>query len=296
MKVVVGASSFGQSSNEAIDLLRDKRIEVVLNPFGRKMTEDEIIEHIGDADGLLAGLEPLNENVFSRCKNLKAVSRIGIGMDNVDIEAAKKYGIAVSNTPDGPTEAVAEMTLAALLAIEHNLVESNADVHKGIWKKRIGHSISELTILVIGYGRIGRAVSSLLSAMGANVMIYDKYLPSDSNCTLDEGLKKADVITIHASGNNEILSEKELKQVKNGAVILNSARGKLINETALFNELVSGHVGYYWGDALWEEPYSGPLIGLNNVLLTPHICTYTTKCRLSMEKQAVINLLRDLNV
>ena len=200
MKIAVGASSFGDAAPEVLEWLQEKGIEVVRNPYGRKMTQEEIIEHLQGAVGLLAGLEPLNEEVFRACPELKAIARIGIGMDNVDREAAARHGIKVSNTPEGPTDAVAEMTLAALLAICHNLIPANEDVHKGIWKKRMGRSIQELKVLMVGYGAIGRRTAELLRGLGAEIMIYDKYLPEESTHALAEGVAAADVISLHASG------------------------------------------------------------------------------------------------
>ena len=294
MKVVVGASSFAEGNNDIDILLANNGIEVVKNPFGRRLTKKEIINHLQGADGLLAGLEPLDEEVFSQCPDLKAIARIGIGMDNVDQAAANSHGIRVSNTPDGPTDAVAEMTLAALLSICHNIIPSNIDVHNGVWKKRLGRSISEITVLIIGYGRIGKKTAELLESMGAEILVYDKYNESASNISLEEGVKLADAISIHASGNDEIINREIIKQMKEGVVILNSARGGLINEQALFEALNNGKVSAFWGDALWEEPYYGIIKNCSNAILTPHICTYTEKCRRSMEKQAVKNLLKDL--
>lgn len=296
MKVVVGASSFGDAAPEVLDLLHEKGIDVIRNPYGRKMTQEEIIKHLQGAVGLLAGLEPLNEEVFVACPDLKAIARIGIGMDNVDKEAAYRHGIKVSNTPEGPTDAVAEMTLTALLAICHNLIPANADTHKGVWKKRIGKSIQGLKVLVIGYGFIGRRTAKLLESLGAEILIYDKYLPEMSTHTLKQGVQEADVISLHASGKDEIISADLLAQMKEGVIILNSARGALINEAALYQALKSGKAAAFWGDALWEEPYQGILLECENALLTPHICTYTTACRASMEKQAVENLLEDLGL
>lgn len=296
MKVVVGASSFATESKKAVELLNAHGVEVVKNPFGRRMTQSEIIEHLQGADGLLAGLEPLNEEVFSACPQLKAIARIGIGMDNVDIEAAKRRGIKVSNTPDGPTNAVAEMTLAALLSIAHQIIPANNDIHSGVWKKRMGFSIQGLKVLIIGYGRIGRRTAELMQKLGAEIMIYDKFQNQVSNCTLEEGLAKADVISLHASGAEMILSEKELCLCKEGIVILNSARGGLIEENALYDCLQSGKVSWFWGDALWQEPYNGKLIECKNAILTPHICTYTTTCREDMELTATKNLMEDLGI
>lgn len=294
MKVVVGASSFASESDKAINLLLEKGIEVVKNPYGRQLTEDEIIEHLQGADGLLAGLEPLNERVFEKSPQLKAIARIGIGMDNVDEEAAKKYSIKVSNTPEGPTNAVAEMTLAALLTIGHQFIPANQDIHNKVWKKRMGFSLEGLNILIIGYGHIGRKTAELLRKFNVNLMICDKSDAEVSTCILEEGLKTADVITMHASGKDEILTPALLSMVKDGVVILNSARGGLINEDALYDGLKSGKIAWFWGDAFWKEPYEGKLIACENAILTPHICTYTSKCREDMETQAVQNLLEDL--
>lgn len=295
MKIVVGASSFADSSNAPLQRLVNAGIKVAKNPYGRRMTKEEIIEFLQDADGLLAGLEPLDEEVFVHAPNLKAIARIGIGMDNVDQNAVRKYGIKLSNTPEGPTNAVAEMTLAALLGILHNIIPANQDVHSGIWKKRLGQSVSSVKILIIGYGHIGRAVSELFQNMGSQVLIYDKYNPDVSTVSLEKGLKEADVVSLHASGKEEILGRKEFSQMQEGVILLNSARGALINEEALYDALQSGKVASFWGDALWEEPYRGRLCGCENAILTPHICTYTSACRESMEMQAVENLLRDLS-
>lgn len=294
MKIVVGASSFAGSSDKAINMLLERRIEVVKNPYGRKMTEDEIIGHLQGADGLLAGLEPLNEAVFEKAPQLKAIARIGIGMDNVDIEAAKKHGIKVSNTPDAPTAAVAEMALAALLTMGHEIIPSNRDVHQKVWKKRIGFSLNGLNVLFIGYGRIGRRFAEHLKYFGSNISVYDPFQPDISEPDLGEALKKADVITVHASGNEEILSAGLFSCIREGAVVMNCSRGALINEDALYEGLKSGKISQYWGDVFWSEPYEGKLLECDNAVLTPHISTYNSLCRESMETEAVKNILEDL--
>lgn len=296
MRIVVGASSFNADSSVIAELFEKYSIELVSNPYGRRLTEDEIIEHLQDADGLLAGLEPLTERVFQQAPSLKAIARIGIGMDNVDQEAAKRHGIKVSNTPDGPTDAVAEMTLTALLTLNHHLVASSADVHDGVWKKRMGVSIRGQKVFVIGMGRIGKKAADLLGSLGAEILAYDKYNKEASTCTLEEGLRAADAVTLHVSGNDEVLGAKELDWMKQGAVLLNSARGKVVNEDALYERLQDGRISGFWGDALWQEPYTGIIRECKNALLTPHICTYTADCRESMETDAVRNLIRDLGI
>ena len=294
MKIAVGASSFAASSDKAINLLLEKGIEVVKNPYGRKMTAEETIEHLQGADGLLAGLEPLNEEVFTHTPNLKAIARIGIGMDSVDVEAAKKHGIKVSNTPDAPTKAVAEMALAALLTMGHEIIPSNEDVHNGVWKKRIGFSLIGLNVTFIGYGRIGRQFAEHLKALGSNIIVYDPYLPEISEPDMETALKKADVVTIHASGNTEIITPDKFYSMKDGVVLMNCSRGGLVNEDALYESLKNGKVSKFWGDVFWEEPYKGKLLECENAILTPHISTYNSLCRESMETEAVSNILRDL--
>ena len=294
MKIAVGASSFGNSSDKAVRMLQEKGIEIIKNSYGRKMTVEETIEHLQGADGLLAGLETLNEEVFAKAPALRAIARIGIGMDNVDQEAVRKRGIKVSNTPDAPTAAVAEMALAALLTIAHEIIPANVDMHNGVWKKRIGFSLIGCKVLIVGYGRIGRKFADHLRMLGSSILIYDPYQPEISEKSLKEAVAHADVVSLHASGREEILSEEIVRNMKPGMVILNCARGELINEKALYEGLKEGRIANYWGDVFWQEPYSGMLLECENAILTPHISTYNSLCREQMETEAVRNILEDL--
>jgi len=250
----------------------------------------------------IAGLEPLNKRVLSTFPKLKAVARVGIGMDNVDIEAANELGIKVSNTPDEPAQAVAEMTLAALLALCRGLVTADTAMHAGRWQKAIGTGLIGTKVLLIGYGRIGRRVGELLRIFGAEVLVTDPFL-SDSQLndderlvSLDQGLNEASVISLHASGNEVILRDNEFRRMQNGVILLNAARGELVDENALIKALEKGKVSGAWLDVFRQEPYQGRLLEFEQVLLTPHISTYTRQCRLNMEMAAVKNLLRDLKI
>lgn len=305
MKVAIGPSSFGDASKKPVELLEKYGIEIVPNPYGRRLTEDEIIKHLEGIDGLIAGLEPLNQKVLDASKkSLKAIARVGIGMNNVDIPYAESLGIKVSNTPDGPTESVAEMTLTALLSLIRIVPQTNNKLHQGEWKKYIGRSLTGLNVGIIGYGRIGRRFRKFLEGFSCNLYIYDPYLSDevvlndgDIRCkTLDELLENADVISFHAAGAEEIIGVKEIDKMRDGVVILNSARGELINEDALIAGLDAGKIQGVWLDAFWKEPYTGKLTQYDNVLLTPHVGTYTEQCRESMEVAAVNNILRDLGV
>jgi D-3-phosphoglycerate dehydrogenase len=301
-RVAIGPSSFAAEDKTPLRLLESSGIEVVPNPYSRRLTEPEIMEHLKNVDGLIAGLEPLNKRVLSAFPELKAVARVGIGMDNVDVEAANELGIKVSNTPDEPAQAVAEMTLAALLALCRGLVPANASLHAGKWQKTVGTGLIGTKVLVIGYGRVGRRVGELLRNFGAEVLVTDPFL-SDSQLndgerlvTLNEGLSEASVVSLHASGNEAILGDNEFRKMQDGVIILNAARGELVDENALIKALENGKVNGAWLDVFWKEPYHGRLLDFEQVLLTPHISTYTRQCRLNMEMAAVKNLLRDLEI
>ena len=302
MRIAISPSSFAESDRTPLTMLEQAGVEVIRNMYKRRLTEDEVIEHIRDADGLLAGVEPLTKRVFSASPRLKALARVGIGMANVDLDAAQESGIKISNTPEGPTQAVAEMTVGAMLALSRGMVRANDAMHAGKWEKRVTKGLEGLKVAFVGYGRIGRRVREMLRPFGILALIVDPNIDSkslaedDTRCTLDESLNQADIITLHASGSEAILGRGEFGRVKKGALILNAARGELVDEQALVESLRSGQVGGAWFDVFMQEPYSGPLQGIENVLLTPHISTYTVQCRLSMECAAVKNILHDLGV
>ena len=302
MKIAIGPSSFAAASTAPLERLNKAGCEIVPNPFGRRLTEVEIIDHLKGIDGLIAGLEPLNEKVLTQADELKAIARVGIGMTNVDEQTAAKLGIKVSNTPEGPTNAVAEMCLSALLAIGRNLVSCNDALHKCQWDKQIGFSVAGTKVLLIGYGRIGRRFGEMLHFLGAEIWVCDPCLSSsdlllgERLVSLDEGLSEVDVISLHSGGVQQILGPDEFALLRQEAVLLNSARGELVHEPSLIAALESGKIAGAWFDVFWQEPYEGTLCNYPQVLLTPHVSTYSKQCRVSMEMDAVENLLSDLNV
>ncbi len=304
MIIGIGPSSFAQEDKSPLQRLVDAGCTVVPNPTGKRLSEPEIIEYLArhKIEGLIAGLEPLNRRVLESARpHLRAVARVGIGITNVDVQACRDLGIAFSYTPDGPTEAVAELTLAALLSLARDLVPMNRELHLGGWPKRIGRSLAELQVLVVGYGRIGGRVASLLTSLGAQVLVCDPFLPKDAACpfpvvSLADGLAMCDVVSLHCGGDKVLLGKDEIANAKPGLMILNSARGELVDESALIAALESGHVSKAWFDTFWKEPYTGRLLGMPQVLLTPHAATYTRRCRSRMENEAVTNLLLGLGI
>jgi D-3-phosphoglycerate dehydrogenase len=298
-RVAVSPSSFAVEDETPLRLLAEAGADVIPNPYGRRLTEEEIRQHLDGADGLIAGLEPLTRHVLSSSPRLKAIARVGIGVDNVDLDAARELGILVSNTPNAPSWAVAEMTLAAALAMTRNLIPANQAMHEGRWEKRMSTGLRGRTVAILGYGRIGSAVADLFRLFGASVIAVDPHLPEEAfgdtpSTSLADALARADIVSLHASGRKVVLGARELHRMKDGAILLNGARAELVDETALIAALDAGKLAGAWFDVFWEEPYSGRLRAYPQVLLTPHIATYTSACRRDMETKAVQNLLSDL--
>jgi len=300
--IAIGPSSFADADETPLKLLQAAGVEVRPNPYGRRLTEEEIVAHLDGVDGLIAGLEPLNKRVLENSVRLKAIARVGIGLDNVDLESAAVLGIKVSNTPEGPTEAVAELYLTALLCLSRQVILFNRDMHAGMWKKRLGFGLRGTRVLLVGYGRIGKRFGEMLRVFGSEILVVDPALTQDMlTCgerlvSLEEGLQEAEVISLHASGRDAILGKEEFRIMPPGTILLNGARGELVDEEALIRALEKKRVSAAWFDTFCQEPYDGALGRFDQVLLTPHIATYTRQCRRTMEAAAVRNLLGDLGI
>ena len=299
IKVLIGPSSFSALDTSPMDRLIGAGCEVIDNPFKRKLTKPELMDLLGQGiNGLIAGLEPLDGEVLEHSK-LKVISRCGSGMSNVDLEAAKRLGITVCNTPDGPTAAVSELTLGAMLCLLRMISQMDREMHRGGWPKKIGLQLEGKTVVIIGFGRIGKRVASLLRPFNMKIIVVDPYITESSDGvslhTLEDALPQADIVTIHASGENCILGESEFLRMKPGAFMLNAARGGLIDEKALVAALDDGKIAGAWLDTFEQEPYKGPLIRFPQVILTPHVGSYTQECRKKMEMEAVENLIKAIH-
>ena len=292
--VLIAPSSFAELDDAPARKLTDNGFEIVGNPFHRKLTSPELRDLLNGVTGIIAGLETLDKAILS-ASSLRVISRCGIEMSNVDLEAAKELGIAVRNTPDAPTAAVAEMTLGAMLGLLRMIPIMNEDLHRGKWTKKIGLQLSGKTVLIIGFGRIGRYVARLLKPFDVKILAVDPVLEGMIDQTpivpLQEALPQADIITLHLGGVSQVLGPSEFAMMKEGVFILNAARGGVIHENSLSNELETGKVAGAWLDTFTEEPYSGPLTGFPQVILTPHVGSYSRECRQRMEMEAVDNLI-----
>jgi len=298
IKVLLGPSSFAELDKAPYNKLVQNNFNVIDNPYKRKLTEEELLSLLPGVTGLIAGLEPLTRKVLEK-SDLKVISRCGSGLSNVDLLAAKEMGITVTNTPLGPTTAVAELTLGCLLNLIRQVPQMNNSLHKKEWSKRIGKELTGSCVGIIGFGNIGRRVGRLLSIFGAKIIAVDPLLSGVVDNVpivgIEEVLKEADIITLHSSGEDCLLDKQEFDLMKQGVYILNAARGSIINEEALKEALDNGKVAGAWLDTFGNEPYNGVLCDYEQVILTPHIGSYTVQCRSSMEMEAVENLIKALN-
>lgn len=291
----------GQCGSEPFDLLRKNGFEVINNPYGRKLTEDEVIELAKDCIGIVAGVEPLTARVMDDLPHLKCISRVGIGMDNVDLEYAKQKGIVVCNTPEGPTRGVAELTLAMTLSLLRRIPQADANLKQHKWKKQIGNLLLDKKIGVIGLGRIGKLVAELFRSLKNPVIGYDPFVneawAKENNVTIvsfEEILKQADIVTLHVPGNKDktpVLGAEEIKMMKDGAFLINISRGGVVDEAALYDALKNGKLTGAAIDVFTQEPYNGPLCELDNIIMTPHLGSYAKEGKLQMEIDAVINFI-----
>jgi len=300
VRVLIGPSSFGEYDRAPLDRLIDAGYKVVDNPYKRKLSKAELADLLaGGIVGLVAGLEPLDREVLAK-STLKVISRCGAGLSNVDMATARELGIEVYSTPQAPSAAVAELTLGAMLCLLRMVPQMDRDLHRGEWNKRIGWQLAGKTVLIVGFGRIGRRLAALLRPFDVQLLAADPDPTAASNedhvpvVSLQEGLPQADVVTIHCSGHECVLGEKEFELAKAGVFVLNAARGGVVDECALARAIESGKVAGAWLDVFEAEPYQGPLSSCPQVLLTPHVGSYTVECRRSMELEAVENLIAAL--
>ena len=293
--IAITTTSFGKYHNSPMTVLQEKGFILSVNRTGHKLNKSETIDICKGSVGIVAGTEVYDSNVIESLAGLRVISRCGTGMDSVDLLAAKKAGIKVINTPDAPTLAVAELTVGLMLNLLRNISHVSRDVKSGIWKKRMGGLLSGKIIGIVGFGRIGKKVASLLRGFDCDIRYSDPSVDGFSGKTpLDELLKVSNIISVHASSQEKLLGDRELGLMKKGAWLINASRGDLVNEAALYKALKNGKLAGAAIDVFEKEPYDGPLKELDNVILTPHIGSYAKEARIKMEKEAVVNLLSAL--
>ena len=300
-RVLIAASPFGVTGRKPLDLLEQSGWEIVPNPYGRRLKAGEVNELLRDIDIVIAGTEPYRADTLVNANRLKMISRVGIGLDSVDLDICRQKGIAVGYTPDAPSDAVAELTVANIIALARHIHASDRSVRENAWNRLMGRLVREMTIGIVGCGRIGSRVIRLLEPFQPRIKAFDLYpavhgrpLPNVTWCGMDEILETSDLVSLHIplnARNRGLIGRREIARMKTGALLVNTARGGVVDDKALEEALLQKHLGGAALDVFETEPYEGPLTRLDNVILTAHIGASANESRYLMELGAVENCL-----
>ena len=302
-RVLITTSPFGEGDPKALRLLEQEGIAYTLNPFGRRLREQELADFIEPYEVVIAGTEPITEAVLDRAPHLRLIAHTGIGLDNIPLAATRRHGITVTYTPSAPSPAVAEFTIGQMLALLRHTVSADRGMRQRLWQRRIGRRLSGLTVGVVGVGRVGRLVIRHLQAFNpvrilANDLITDDQFALQTGCIWTDKetiYREADVITLHVPltrHTRNMIGPRELEFMKPEAILINTARGGIIDEIALAAALRTRPTFAAAVDVFEQEPYGGELTKLENCLLSCHMASCTRDCRLQMELQAADEVVR----
>ena len=305
MKLFVSTHPFSSTSSVPMKLIKENGIELSVNEHGRKITTEELAQDIKDAEVLIAGTEKITEEVLKNAPNLKLISRVGIGLDGIDFDLCKKYNIRVAYTPDAPTMAVAELCVGMIIDISRKISQTNTNIKNGIWHRHMGTLLYGKTIGIFGMGRIGKSLIHLLSTFNVKFLVHDiepdlafGRLYNVDFVSKDELLSNSDIISVNLplkDDTKNYIDTVEFQKMQKHTLIINTARGGIINEDSLYKalkeEIISGAVV----DVFEEEPYRGSLCELDNCILTCHMGASTIDSRTDMEVQAIEEAIRYKN-
>jgi len=305
-KIFIATTTYCKHSLEPLNLLKSHGFHVDTNEKGRKLTDDEISDTVSQYDGIIAGTESYSENILNHSKQLKVISRLGTGVDNIDLKVADRMGINVFNTKTSPALGVAELALGLILDLNRNISSHNSDLKNGIWEKRMGSLISGKTLGIVGLGTIGKELVNITKGFGLKYLAHDIKIDFEFSdlhqieyCTLEEVFTKSDIISIHTSltkENQNLIDFNLLKMMKPDSILINTSRGEIINENDLIKALKQKRIAGAGLDVFSTEPYRGKLLEFDNIVATPHIAGYTKEIRSIMELEAAKNLIKGLGV
>lgn len=303
--ILVGTTSFASISSTPFDILNKSNYDIVgASTINRKFNINELKDILPYCIGVIAGTEPYNEEILSMGQNLKVISRIGVGLDNVDLEYAKKNNILVTTTSTDLSMSVSELTVAMILSLYKKLNDNYLNVINKSFEKVPGKLLQGKTIGIVGLGKIGKTTLKLLNSFNCKFLAYDKMFDDDfienydiRKSTLEHLFQHSDIICLHTSYNPDmyhLINSKLFSECNKKPIIINTSRGQIIDEGDLIAALEKKQISGAALDVFEKEPYRGPLCDRNDVLLTPHIASYSKEIREAMEVEAVNNLIDNL--
>ena len=304
-KVLIATRSFASTSQRPWDVLAQAGFETVRADMSQKMTEDRLLDLLEGVEAAIIGIVPMSARVINHSPGLRVVVAHGVGVDHIDLEAAAKNHVIVANCPGANDQAVADLTIGLMLSIARRIPFVDRDVRMGKWGRHSGSELWRKTLGLIGLGRIGQGVAKRASGFDMEVLAFDPYVDSEHARTLgvsmaefEDVLTSADFLSLHAALTEEtrnMLGQRELGMMKPSAFLINTARGGLVDETALYAALAEGRLAGAALDAFVAEPPVGsPLLDLENVVLTPHIGAHTNEAIERVGVLAAQNLVQAL--
>ena len=307
MKILVTVPNYSKYCQAGKRILQDAGCEIIENTSGRPFTAEELEELVGDVDGAIAGADVWSEQIFRAALKMKVLVRFGVGVDNFDLEAAKKYGITVCNCPGINTTAVAEQAVALILGLTRQIVWLNKETKEGKWPRIMMHELKSCTVGILGFGSIGRNICEKLKVFSPVLIAYDKYVDEKEAerlgvemVSFEEVLKRSDVISVNLPAVPEtigIINSQNITKMKNGVYLVNTARGSLVKEKDVAEAIRTGKIAGFATDVYAREPITreNPLLSSDRVIMTPHTSaeTYenceTTSC---VTAKIVLDVLR----
>lgn len=305
--VLITARVFGRYSREPFQILEKADCHIVPNPWpGKKLKEKEMLSLVGNVVGIICGEDEITEKVITAAPRLKVISKFGVGVDKIDVAAATRRKIAVCNTPGANSESVADMAFCLMLGAARRITVADRQVRQSLWEPVVGLELWKKTLGIIGLGKIGKAVARRAKGFDMRILAYDVYPDIDfiqkegiELVTLKELLSRADFISLHLPATPEtkgLIGAEELALIKPGAILVNTARGDIIDEVALYTALKERKLAGAGLDVFAQEPPdpSSPLFELPQVIMAPHSGAHTVEAIDRMGTIAAQNLVRVL--
>jgi D-3-phosphoglycerate dehydrogenase / 2-oxoglutarate reductase len=292
--VAIAAQPFAQHDPAPREVLESTGAELRDNPHGRKLKRDEVPELLAGCSAVVASTEPYDAGVLDALPELRLIARTGVGMDSVDLDAARARGVAVAWTPEAPSDSVAELVVGFLVSLARHVPRADRDLRAQRWERRTGWLLRQRTVGIIGLGRIGSRVARLLRPFGCRLLATDIDPALVKVATalgvqmvdLETLLAESDAVTTHVPltpDTHGLIDAAALGRMRPGSLLINTARGEVVDEAALLAALEEGRLGGAALDVFCEEPYRGPLAGRDDVFLTCHMGSCSDQGRLDME-------------